>query len=239
MQKILAIISVGIRQMVADPVQMMFLLALPILMTWVMSFLPVDAYEMAILGVLVMFVALNLITSAGGYILEEKETGTWQRMRASTTSYWHIIIGYFIRLFVTGLAQALILLLSSKYLFGAPWQQGYWATVLVLSIYIFAMTGVGLFLAGFVKTQGQVQALAMGVVMVGTMLGGVFFPIDNASPFIRGIAQISPQSWAATALRDLLTAGGSLSLLMGPLLWMGGIGLVLLAGGVIKLQMEG
>ncbi len=82
---------------------------------------PVEAYEMAILGVLVMFVTLNIITSAGGYILEEKQTGTWQRILTSTTSYWHIMTGYFIQLFMIALVQSIVLLLSGKYLFGAPW----------------------------------------------------------------------------------------------------------------------
>ena len=239
MRRTLAVVVVGVRQMLADPVQMMFILALPILMTWVMSFLPVDTYEMAILGVLVMFVALNIITSAGGYILDEKQNGTWQRMMASTTSYWHIIAGYFIRVFAVALAQAMILIFSGKYLFGAPWNHGYGAMTLVLATYIFAMTGLGLFLAGFMKSQGQVQAVAMAVVMPGTMLGGVFFPIDEASSVIRFIAAISPQSWAADALREILTAGVGISHVSTPMMWMGSIGLLLLVGGIARLQMEG
>lgn len=239
MKKIMAIVTVGMRQMLADPVQIMFIFALPILMTWVMSFLPVEAYEMAILGVLVMFVALNIITAAAGYILDEKQTGTWQRILVSTTSYWHIMTGYFIRLFVIALVQSIVLLLSGKYLFGAPWNHGYGEMMVVLIVYIFAMTGLGLFLAGFVKSQGQVQAVAMAVVMVGTMLGGVFFPIDEASGVIRFIAAVSPQSWAAGALKDILTMGVSLSSLATPLAWMTAIGMVLLFGGVVKLQMEG
>lgn len=239
MRRTMAIVTVGVRQMLADPVQMMFVLALPVLMTWVMSFLPVETYEMAILGVLVMFVALNIITSAGGYIIDEKQTGTWQRMLASTTSYWHIIAGYFIRLFAVAMAQSMILIFSGKYLFSAPWNYGYWDMAVVLAVYIFAMTGLGLFLAGFMKTQGQVQAVAMGVVMPGIMLGGVFFPIDNASPLIEFIATISPQSWAASALRDILTLGSSLSSLTAPMLWMAAIGTLLLLAGVVRLQMEG
>lgn len=241
MKKTLAIVMVGIRQMLADPVYIMFLFGLPILMTWVMSFLPVEGgmYEMATLGVLVMFVALNIITSAGGYILEEKQNGTWNRILASSTSYWNIMAGYFIKIFFMAFMQAMILLLSSKYLFGAPWNQGYLEMIVVLIVYIFAMTGLGLFLAGFLKSQGQIQAVAMAVVMIGTMLGGVFFPIENPSTVIRVIASISPQSWAANALNEILTVGVSLSSLLTPLIWMVAIGMFLLIGGVVKLQMEG
>ncbi len=239
MRKTWAIVMVGVRQVLADPAYLMFLVGLPVMMTWMMSFLPVEVYEMAILGVLVMFVGLNVITSAGGYILGEKQTGTWQRMLASTTTYWHIMAGYFIRLFVMATAQSLILLLSGKYLFGAPWDHGFLATIVVLMVYIFAMTGLALFLAGFLKSQEQVQAVAMGVVMVGTMLGGIFFQIDDPSFVIKLIATVSPQSWAANALRDVLTLGVGVSSLLTPMLWMTAIGTILLIGGVMKLQTEG
>ena len=241
MKKTLAIVSVGIRQMLADPVYVMFLVAIPVMMTWVMSFLPVDGgmYEMAILGVLIMFVGLNIITSAGGYILDEKQHGTWDRILASTTTYGHIMAGYFIKLFTMAVMQSLILILSGKYLFGAPWNQGYLAMMVILAVYIFAMTGLGLFLAGFLKSQGQIQAVAMAVVMIGTMLGGVFVPIDNPSRVIQVISGISPQGFAVNALKDILTAGEALSAFTTPLLIMGGVGMLLLVGGVIKLQVEG
>lgn len=238
MRKIMAIVSVGFRQILADPVYLMFLLGLPILMTWVMSFLPEEVYQMAVLGVLVMFVALNILTSSGGYIIEERQSGTWQRMLASTTTYWHIMIGYFIRLFFLAVGQSAILLLSGKYLFGAPWNHGYLDTMLVMLVYIFAMTGLGLFLAGFLRSQGQVQAAAMGVVMVGTMLGGIFFPVDDASFIIQRISSISPQSLAAHALMDILTTGASVSTVLTPLVWMLAIGGLLLVAGVFKLQTE-
>ncbi len=243
MKKTWAIVCVGVKQMLADPLFLMFSMALPIMITWVMSFLPDQegggGYEMAILGVLVMFVGLNIITAAGGYILDEKQNGTWQRILVSSTSYWQLIAGYFIKIFALAWLQALILLLSSKYLFGAPWNQGYWEMIVVITVYIFAMTGLGLFIAGFLKSQGQVQIVAVALVMVGTMLGGVFFPIDTSSAVIRVINSISPQSWAAHALNEIFSLGVSLSSIIEPLLWMGVIGMILLVAGVYRIQMEG
>ena len=240
MRKTSAIISIGVRQMLADPLYLLFALAVPLLMTWVMSFLPAGdgGYEMAILGVLVMFVGLNIITSAGGYIIDEKQTGTWQRILASPTSYWELISGYFIKIFALAWLQSLVLLLSSKYIFGAPWYQGYLEVLAVLTVYIFAMTGLGLFIAGFVKSTGQVQMVAMAVVMVGTMLGGVFFPIEEPSGVIEMIGRVSPQGWAARALQELFASQVALSELLVPMLYMLAIGMVLMLAGVIKLKLE-
>jgi ABC-2 type transport system permease protein len=240
MRKVNAIVWVGVRQMLADPVYLMFLLAMPVMMTWLMSFLPVDSgiYEMAILGVLVMFVGLNILTSAGGFMIEEKQAGTWQRMLASTTGHAHILSAYFIRLMGTALVQSLILIMSGKYLFGAPWNQGFGEIMVVLTVYIFIMTGLALFLSGFLKSAGQVQAVAMAIVMIGTMLGGVFIPIEDPSSLIRFVSAISPQSWAVHALKDIFLSGATLGSMAGSLLAMTGAGLLFLTAGVIKLQNE-
>ncbi len=240
MKKSFAIARVGFRQMIADPMYIVFTLLMPMMMTWAMSFLPkVDGvYEMASLGVLVMFVALNLITSASA-IIEERQTGTWQRILTSPIQYGAIMGGYFIKLFVVAWVQSLILLLSGKFIFGAPWNTGYVELVVVLTVYIFAMTGLGLFLASILKTQPQVQAVATGIVMAGTMLGGVFFPIENPSGILKLIANVSPQSWAAHALRDVLTQGVEIASLVTPLLWMGAFGAVMLAAGTWRIKLEG
>lgn len=240
MKKSWAIALVGFRQMISDPMYVVFTLGLPLVMTWAMSFLPrVDGhFEMASLGVLVMFVALNLITSACA-IIEERQKGTWQRILASPVTYWSVMGGYFIKLFVLAWVQVLILMLSGKYLFGAPWNTGYLQLAVVLTVYIFAMTGLGLFLASVLKSLGQVQAVATALVMVGTMLGDVFFPIENPSGVIRIIATISPQGQAAHALRDVLTTNALLSSVATPLFWMMGIGAMFLLAGVLRIQMKG
>jgi len=239
MKKSLSIARVGFRQMFTDPMYMVFTLGMPLVMTWAMSFLPKveGVYEMASLGVLVMFVALNLITSASA-VIEEKQNGTWQRILCSPTSYSAVMGGYFIKLFVVAWVQALILLLSGKFLFGAPWNSGYAELAVVLTVYIFSMTGLGLFLASILKTQSQVQAVATGVVMVGTMLGDVFFPMENPSGIIKLIATISPQAWAAHALRDIMTTGADLVPLIVPMLWMIGTGAVLLTAGVWRIKLD-
>lgn len=240
MKKSLSIARIGFQQMICDPMYIVFTLAMPLMMTWAMSFLPEaeGVYEMASLGVLVMFVALNLITSASA-VIEERQTGTWQRILTSPVAYREIMGGYFIKLFIVAMVQALILLLSGKFLFGAPWNTGYGQLMVVLVVYIFAMTGLGLFLASFLKTQAQVQAVATGIVMAGTTLGGVFFPLENPSGILKLIATISPQSWAAHALRDILTVGVSMASLATPLLWMGAIGSLMLAVGTLRIRMEG
>lgn len=241
MRKALSIATTGFRQMLVDPMYIMFMLAMPIVMTWAMSFLPDvgGIYEMASLGVLVMFVALNLITSAGA-IIDERRSGTWQRILQSPTSYTTIMAGHFIKLFTVAWLQAFLLLASGKFLFGAPWDNGYGALAVVMTVYIFSMTGLGLFLASILKTSAQVQAVATGMVMVGTMLGDVFFPMENPSFLIGLISKLSPQGWAAHSLKDILTANAGLSAQATPIAVMLLLGVGLFGLGALRIsRMEG
>jgi len=230
------ITRIGMKQLFKDPLYMMFFLAMPVMMSWLMGFLPREAAGLATSGVMVMFVGLTLITSAGT-ILEERQQGTWTRLLAAPVAPWEVFSGFFAKSFLMGWIQAGLLILAGRYLFALPWRVQSAALFLVLAAYILAMSSLGLFLAGFLKTLPQVQMVSTGIVMIGTMLGGVFFPANTKSPVMAAIAKISPQGWAARALSDLL-AGRAAAVNPAPLLWLFGLGLVFLTLGICRMGRE-
>ncbi|MCL6613562.1 MAG: ABC transporter permease [Firmicutes bacterium] len=230
------ITRVGVKQLFKDPLYMMFFLAMPVMMSWLMGFLPREAAGLATSGVMVMFVGLTLITSAGS-VLEERQQGTWARLLAAPVAPWEVFSGFFARSFLMGWIQAGLLILAGRYLFALPWKVQSADLFLVLGAYILAMSGLGLLLAGFLKTLPQVQMVSTGIVMVGSMLGGVFFPVNTKSPLMTAIARISPQGWAARAINDLL-AGKAAPAAAGPIVWLFGLGLVFLALGIWRMGRE-
>lgn len=237
MRKIYPLVMVGIRQYVKDPLYIMSFLGLPILMTWLMSFLPAQMAGLADSGVMVMFIGINLITSAGS-VLDERQNGTWARLLATPTTRWEIILGFLSKLVVMSWIQALILLLSGKYLFGAPWSFTIVEIATVLTAYIIAMTGLGLMLSGFLKTSQQVQIIATGIIMVGSMLSGAFIPVNHNSAIMVAISRISPQGWAARALNDIMAHNASLASVTGPVIWLLVLGGMFLAIGVYRMRFD-
>lgn len=237
MRRALTITWNGIKQLLKDPLYMMFFLAMPVMITWLMGFLPGEAAGLASSGVIVMFVGLNLINAAGT-ILEEKQQGTWGRLLATPTAPWEVTLGFTIKLLVMGWLQSALLLAAGKYLFRLPWSGGTAGVAFVLAAYILAMSGLGLLLAGFLKNSQQVPMVSTGLVMVGTMLGGVFFPVNTRSPIMVAIAKISPQGWAARAINDLLTGGGDPAAIARHILWLLGAGAVFLAAGIYRMRFE-
>ncbi len=238
MRRIFNIIKIGIQQYLNDPLYMMMFVGLPVLMTWLMSFLPPQMMGLADSGVMIMFIGINLISSAGA-ILEERKNGTWGRLLATPATRLEIILGFLFKLFIMSWIQALILLLAGKYLFGAPWSFAVSGIICILSVYIIAMTGLGLMLAGFLKSTEQVQVFATGIVMVGSMLSGAFIPITESSPAVMVmISKISPQGWATKALNDIMANSASLAAVSAPVFWLLGLGCIFLIIGLYRIQFE-
>ncbi len=238
MQKIVNLTAVGIKQYIKDPLYMMSFVGIPVLMTWLMSFLPTEMMGLADSGVMVMFVGINLIASAGS-IIEERNSGTWGRLLATPTARLEVILGFLVKLFIMSWIQALILLLAGKYLFGAPWSLAFPKIISILTAYIIAMTGLGLMLAGFLKSSQQVQIFSTGIVMVGSMLSGAFIPVTSKSPAVMVlISRISPPGWATRALNDIMAHGAGLASVAGPIMWLLGLGCAFLVVGLYRVKFE-
>ena len=236
MTKVMSIVRTGIAQTTADPLYLVFALGMPVLMTWIMSFLPVEMSGLASGGVMVMFLGLNIMMSASS-VIEERQNGTWARLLSAPVTRLEVLAGYLGKVLVTAWVQAAILLLSGRYLFRVPWSHFSGSVLVVLAAYILAMSGIGVLLATVLKTQQQVPAVATGISTVGTMLSGVFFPA-NGNKVMEIVARISPQGWAARGLNAIMAEGSGLSVVSEPVIWMAALGLLFLVVGLTRIRFE-
>jgi len=87
------------------------------------------------------------------------------------------------------------------------------------------------------RTQQQAPAVATGISVVGTMLGGVFFPAEG-NAVMEAVSRVSPQGWAARGLNTVMAEGAGFASVGTPVLWMLGLGLVFLALGLARVKYE-
>ena len=80
---------------------------------------------------------------------------------------------------------------------------------------------------GFVATVESVQPLTVLVYMAMSILGGLWFPIDQLSSFLRSVAKVLPSYWVGQNGRAIL-GGQAISLTGIAVLaaWTVGLGLV-------------
>jgi len=108
-------------------------------------------------GFTIMFVMISLLISTGVF-LEARQTGVWYRIMSTPTSKKEILIGYLLAFFLIGWIQFGVLMLVSTFVFNVNWGNILGIFVLV-SCLLLCTIGLGLFIAGFVKTSEQQSVL--------------------------------------------------------------------------------
>jgi ABC-2 type transport system permease protein len=145
-------------------------------------------------GFSIMFLMFMILTATGA-ILQARQIGVWSRMMLAPVNRLQILLGYLFAFFLMGWLQFSILMILSSVLFGVEW--GDLLSVIVLvSVVLLAVIGLGLLLAGIVKTAEQQSAIGTLVIVSTCMLGGIFWPLEVVPEFMQKVAEFVPQTWA-------------------------------------------
>jgi ABC-2 type transport system permease protein len=195
-----------------------------------------DSSAQRAVGFSIMFAMMGMLPVTGA-ILEARKSGVWYRMMAVPATRLQILGGYMLAFFVTGWLQFGILMASSSVLFGVAW--GNWFAQLVLvSAFLLCVIGMGMLIAGFVRTTEQQFAFGSLLILSTCMLGGVYWPLDIVNETMRHVAEFIPQKWAIDGFTELIARGGGLGDVVRPVALLSGLALVLLAVGVKRVRYE-
>lgn len=170
---------------------------------------------------------LGAAINAGARIAIERQTGWNRQLRLSAlTPRAYLISKSAVSLLVA--LPAILLVFLAGALVGhvhlpvATWLSagfGVW-----LALIPFAMAGL---VIGSVATVDSVQPLTMLVYMAMSILGGLWFPVDQLSPFLRGLAKVLPSYWVGETGRSVLGGEGvSGTGLLVLAAWTAGLGLI-------------
>jgi ABC-2 type transport system permease protein len=139
--------------------------------------------------------------------------------------------------FVTGMFQFTVLVLGTRLLFHIQWGP-LLPLFAVGAATVLASAGMGLFLAGLVRTFEQQMAIGVIFVIATSMLGGLFWPLEILSPTMQRIGHLTPQAWAMEGLTEVALRGGTWAGLALPLAVLLGLALVFSAVGVRRVRYE-
>jgi ABC-2 type transport system permease protein len=174
-------------------------------------------------GMALMFL-MYTVSYGGRSILAEKSQGTLPRLLVSPTNTMQILGGKVFGIFLTGVAQMLILIGATSMLFQLKWGDALGVIVLVL-VAVFGATGWAMIITALARTPGQVGSIGSAMMLIFGILGGSFISLDQMPPLVQSISRITPNSWALDGFTTL-ALGGTLSNLSAPitaLLTMGSI----------------
>jgi ABC-2 type transport system permease protein len=187
-------------------------------------------------GFSIMFVMMMLL-SVTGTLIEARKNGVWYRIVASPASKFEIAFGYLLSFFLIGWIQFGILLLSTHYLFDVQWGNPLSIAVLVSAL-LFAIVGLGLCIAGMVKTVEQQASIGNLIVVSTCMLSGVYWPLEIVPKFMQQLAEFLPQTWAMKGFTEIIASGATLIDIADNIAVLIGFGLLFLAVGMKKMRFE-
>lgn len=174
-------------------------------------------------GMALMFLMFT-VSYGGRSILAEKAQGTLPRLLVSPTNSAQILGGKVFGIYLTGVAQMLILIGASSILFQLKWGDPLAVLTLVLAA-VFGASGWGMLITALARTPAQVGSVGSAVMLIFGILGGSFISLEQMPPAVQMVSKITPNAWALDGFTTL-ALGGTLSHLSTPitaLLTMGGI----------------
>ncbi|WP_226673517.1 ABC transporter permease [Rossellomorea aquimaris] len=187
-------------------------------------------------GFTIMFVMIAMLSSTG-ILLEARQTGVWYRMMSTPATKVELLCGYMLAFFLIGWIQFGILMTLSEIIFHIEWGNPF-ANMILVSSLLLCTIGLGLFIAGFVKTSEQQSVFGNLIIISTCMLAGVYWPVEIMPDAIQNVAKFLPQYWGMEGFAELTVRGGGIIDIITPVGILLGFGAVFLLVGLRRVRFE-
>ena len=197
------------------------------------SYLPLG-FSYSAPTMLVLFVFINA-TAGGAAIIQTRRLGIFSRALAAPVRPRDLVLGEGLCYLSLAVAQAALIVLVGGLVFGVDWGNPLAATVLV-TVWCLVGTGAGLVSGTLFHTPEQASAIGPAVGIAFGMLGGCMWPLEIVPAGVRAAGHLTPHAWAVDAWVTLLSRGGGLSDILGPLAVLSAFAVVLLGTATLRLR---
>jgi ABC-2 type transport system permease protein len=184
---------------------------------------------------MILMIITMVLTSQA--IVKEKEVGTLEQLIVTPITPRQLIIGKLAPFVLISLVIITVVLVASLLLFGLAVRGSLLVLYALSLLFMLSTLGIGLFISTIARSQQQAMMIAMFFFMMPMIiLSGFVFPIESMPPLIQAVTYIFPLRYYFVIIRGLFLKGVSL-----PELWresaaLAGIGLVVIAGSVLRFR---
>lgn len=153
-----------------------------------------------------LFAMFFVVIPLAGSIINEKNHGTFDRMRTLPVSFLQVSAAKVMLFVLVCTLQFIFLLFIGKYVMPLLGEESTFdmhvnmtalaAAVIASSL---AATGFGILTGAFASTHGQAATFGSVMVVILALLGGIFVPVHVLPETLRDISYISPLRWGTDA----------------------------------------
>jgi ABC-2 type transport system permease protein len=144
-------------------------------------------------------------------IVAEKEKGTIEQMNVTPVMKFTLILSKLIPYWVIGFT-VLTICFGVAFIFYGLAPVGYLSTIyLFASVYVLAISGLGLVVSNYANTIQQAMFMMFFFVMTMIFLSGLYTPVNSMPDWAQFISRFSPLKYFIQVMRLVYLKGSSLS----------------------------
>jgi ABC-2 type transport system permease protein len=218
--KTLAFSSRNRKEIIRDPLSLVFCVGVPLVMIVIFSFMqmnhPIEIYTIKNLAPGIAVFSFSFISLFSGMLIAKDRTSSFlTRLFASPMTSANFIAGYSLPLLPLALLQSTVCFLAAL-IFGLEFNLNLIFAILVMLPVAVMFIGFGLLL-GCIFSDKQVGGIASILIMLVSFMGGMWFDLNLMGSAYKTVANLLPFSHAVEAAKATLV--GNYAVLPIHLLW--------------------
>ena len=175
-------------------------------------------------------ITMLAIILTGASLIRERERGTLEHLMVMpVTSFETMVSKIWSMSLAVLIASAFALLVIIKWYLGIPVTGSFWLFMLGVTLYLFSVTSLGIFIACFARNMPQFGILMILILIPMQMLSGGSTPQESMPVPVQRIMQLSPTTHFVTFSQAILFRGAGFRVVWVPFLKLFVIGAVLFA----------
>lgn len=175
-----------------------------------------QGFAQSVPGTLTMTVLMMTLIYGAFFLAMEKRQGMIRRQAALPLSRSTLFLGKLAGRFLLAAAQAVLLLLAGRYLFGVSLGASPAGLAAILTSYLLAVAALSTFLGAVLATPEQASAVGWVSSMILAGLGGCWWPSEVMPRWLWRAAHIFPTPWAMDGFHALLSYDHGLEAVLAP-----------------------
>jgi len=197
-----------------------------------------NSFDQYVPGFSITFLMLGMLLGVAMTLIDERELGTLDRVRATQAPIATLVMGKLSVRFLVGVLQMIALLAVGRIAFGVSLGPQPWALLLPTGGIVFVGTSFGVLVAGLAPTRDSVVPLGAIAIVTMCAVGGCWWPIDLEPRWMQEIARAFPTTWAMTGFKDLMMRRQTFTAALEPTLALLVFGATFLVAGIALFRLR-
>ena len=157
-------------------------------------------------SMMLQFAIAGLLTAAT-VIVNERKSRSLQRLLTTATSRVQILLGHYLAIFALILSEFALLILFGQLALKVDYFRIPLATVVVALAAAACISGLGLLIGVFARSEEQAIIFSLIPMFVLSGLGGAWVPLDATGPAFQAIGHVTPVAWAMDGFKNIALRG--------------------------------